>query len=72
MNEVLLASLIGLATTSSATAGTAIGLYYPLSMRSFACILAFAAGALISALAINLAYHGAVHLHQIGFSHRLS
>ena len=53
-------------------AGTAIGLYCPLSKRSLACILAFAAGALISALAIDLAYHGAVHLHHIGFSHRLS
>jgi zinc transporter ZupT len=72
MNEILLASLIGLATTSSAMAGTAIGLYYPLSKRSLACILAFAAGALISALAIDLAYHGAVHLHHAGFSHRSS
>jgi zinc transporter ZupT len=72
MNEVLLASLIGLATTSSATLGTAIGLYCPLSKRSLACVLAFAAGALISALAIDLAYHGAVRLHHIGFSHRLS
>ena len=72
MNEILLASLIGLATTSSAMAGTAIGLYCPLSKRSLACILAFAAGALISALAIDLAYHGAVHLHHSGFSHRSS
>ena len=72
MTEILLASLIGLFTTSSAMAGTAIGLYCPLSKRSLACILAFAAGALISALAIDLAYHGAVHLHHIGFSHRLS
>ena len=39
MNEILLASLIGLATTSSAMAGTAIGLYCPLSKRSLACIL---------------------------------
>jgi hypothetical protein len=69
MNEILVVSLIGLATTSSAMAGTAIGLYYPLSKRSLACILAFAAGALISALAIDLAYHGAVHLHHAGFSH---
>ena len=72
MNEILLASLIGLATTSSAMAGTAIGLYCPLSKRSLACILAFAAGALISALAIDLAYHGAIHLHHAGFSQRSS
>ena len=72
MNEVLIVSLVGLATTSSAMAGTAIGLYWPLSKRSLACILAFAAGALISALAIDLAYHGAVHLHHAGFSQRSS
>jgi len=72
MNEVLLASLVGLATTSSAMAGSAIGLYWPLSKRSLACILAFAAGALISALAIDLAYEGAVHLRHIGFSRGLS
>jgi zinc transporter ZupT len=72
MNEILLASLIGLAATSSAMAGAAIGLYYPISKRSLACILAFAAGALISALAIDLAYHGAVHLHHMGFSQHSS
>jgi zinc transporter ZupT len=72
MNEILVVSLIGLATTSSAMAGTAIGLYCSLSKRSLACILAFAAGALISALAIDLAYQGAVHLHHAGFSHRFS
>jgi len=46
MNEIVLASLIGLATTSSAMAGAAIGLYYPISKQSLACIIAFAAGAL--------------------------
>ena len=61
MNEILLASLIGLATTSSAMAGIAIGLYCPLSKRSRACILAFAAGASISALAIDLAYPANSH-----------
>jgi zinc transporter ZupT len=70
MNEILVVSLLGLATTSSAIAGAAIGLYYPISKRSLACILAFAAGALISALAIDLAYQGAVHLHHAGFSQR--
>lgn len=72
MNEILIVSLIGLATTSSVMAGTAIGLYWPLSKRSLARFLAFAAGALISALAIDLAYQGAVHLHHAGFSHRSS
>jgi zinc transporter ZupT len=70
MNDILIVSLVGLATTSSAMAGTAIGLYWSLSKRTLACILAFAAGALISALAIDLAYHGAVDLHHAGFSHR--
>jgi len=68
MNELLIVALVGLATTSSAMAGTAIELYWPLSKHSLACILAFAAGALISALAIDLAFHGAVHLHYAGFS----
>src|ERR1700757_1027323 len=72
MNETLVVSLLGLATTSSAMAGAAIGLYYPISKRSLACILAFAAGALISALAIDLAYQGAVHLYHNGFSQQLS
>ncbi|HXX41973.1 MAG TPA: cyclic nucleotide-binding domain-containing protein, partial [Chthoniobacterales bacterium] len=49
-------------------AGAAIGLYCPISKRALSCILAFAAGSLISALAIDLAYHGAVHLHHNGFS----
>jgi zinc transporter ZupT len=68
MTEIVIVALVGLATTSSAMAGAAIGLYCPLSKRSLACILAFAAGALISALAIDLAYQGAVHLHHAGFS----
>jgi hypothetical protein len=72
MNEILLASFIGLATTSSAMVGTAIRLDYPLSKHALAGTLAFAAGALISALAIDLAYHGAVHLHLAGFSDRSS
>lgn len=72
MNEVFIVSLVGLATTSSAMAGTAIGLYCPLSKRSLGCILAFAAGALISALAIDLAYEGAVHMRHIGFSRGFS
>jgi zinc transporter ZupT len=72
MKEVFIVSLFGWATTSSAMAGTAVGLYSPLSKRSLGCILAFAAGALISALAIDLAYEGAVHLRHIGFSRGLS
>jgi CRP-like cAMP-binding protein len=38
------------------------------SERILACILAFAAGALISALAIELGYEGAETLHHLGFA----
>ncbi len=65
--EIALVSLLGLGTTSSVMAGAAVGLYVPFSKRLLACILAFSAGALISALAIDLAYQGAETLHQRGF-----
>jgi len=68
--EVAVVSLLGLGTTSSAIGGAAIGLYLPLPKRMLACILAFSAGALISALAIELAYQGAQDLHHYGFSTR--
>jgi zinc transporter ZupT len=68
MKEVILASLLGLATTSSAMIGVALGLYVPISKRLLGCILAFASGGLISALAIELAFHGAVQLHHLDFS----
>jgi CRP-like cAMP-binding protein len=50
--------------------GAAIGLYVPFSKRPLACLLAFAAGALISALAIELAYESAQSLHHKGFNAR--
>ena len=59
--------LVGLLTTSSSLIGAAIGLYAPLSKRVLACVLAFAAGSLISALAIELAFKGAMELHHQGF-----
>src|SRR5438132_206692 len=65
--ELITVIFIGLATTSSSIVGAAIGLYVPLSRRFLSCILAFAAGALISALAIDLAYKGALDLHLQGF-----
>ena len=68
--EVAIVSLLGLGTTSAAIGGAAIGLYLPLSKRLLACILAFAAGALISALAIELAYEGAQDLYHQGFTTR--
>jgi CRP-like cAMP-binding protein len=63
-----MASLLGLATTSSSLLGAVIGLYLPFSKRPLACLLAFAAGSLISALAIELAFESAQSLHQQGFN----
>jgi CRP-like cAMP-binding protein len=63
-------SLLGLATTSSSMLGAVIGLYLAISKRLLACLLAFAAGSLISALAIELAYEGALSLHHQGFDAR--
>jgi len=68
MRDLLLVSLLGLATTSSSMLGVAIGLYVPLPRGLLAGTLAFAAGALISALAIELAFKGALELHHQGFS----
>src|SRR3984893_13618940 len=68
--ELAMASLLGLGTTSSSLLGAAIGLYVPFTKRPLACLLAFAAGALISALAIELAYEGALDLHHQGFDTR--
>jgi zinc transporter ZupT len=66
--ELAMASLLGLGTTSSSLLGAAIGLYVPFSKRPLACLLAFAAGSLIFALAIELAFQGAQSLHQQGFN----
>jgi CRP-like cAMP-binding protein len=67
LREIVIVSLLGLLTTSSSIFGAALGLYVPLSKRMLACVLAFAAGALISGLAIELAFEGAEELHQGGF-----
>jgi zinc transporter ZupT len=64
---LLFAAALGLGTTSSCMLGAAIGLYCPLSKRVLACVLAFAAGALISALAIELAFQSVQELHHRGF-----
>lgn len=66
--EVAVVSLLGLGTTSSSIGGAAIGLYLTLSKRVLASVLAFSAGALVSALAIELAYQGAQDLHQHALS----
>ncbi len=61
---------VGLATTSSTMAGVVLGLYAHFSKRVLASILAFAAGALIGALAIDLAFVGAEDLARLHFSAR--
>jgi CRP-like cAMP-binding protein len=66
--ELGMASLLGLGTTSSSLVGAALGLYVRFSKRVLACVLAFAAGALISALAIELGYNGAEVLRHRGFT----
>jgi hypothetical protein len=68
LTELFAVLLVGLATTSSSMVGAAIGLYAPLSRRVLACILAFAAGSLLSALAIELVFKGAKELHHLGFN----
>ena len=69
-HQLAIVALLGLATTASSLLGAAIGLYVPISKRPLACLLAFAAGALISALAIELAYEGALSLHRQGYDAR--
>jgi len=59
-------ALLGLATTSSVMLGTAVGLYIPISKKVLAGVLAFAAGSLIAALAIELAFEGARDLIRHG------
>ena len=58
--------LLGLFTTSSVMLGAALGLYLNFSRRFLACILAFAAGSLIAALAIDLGFDSARELEQHG------
>lgn len=59
---------MGLLTTSSSLLGAAAGLYFPISKRVLACLLAFAAGTLISALAIDLGFAGTEELQRNGLS----
>src|SRR5260370_19828594 len=56
--ELGIVALIGLVTTSSCILGVAVGLYAPLSKPALCCVLAFADGALIGALAIEPASEG--------------
>jgi CRP-like cAMP-binding protein len=64
--DAALAGLLGLVTTSSVMIGAALGLYLNFSKRFLASILAFAAGSLIAALAIELGFEGAEELARHG------
>jgi len=66
--ELGVAAVLGFGTTSSLIVGATLGLYVQFSKRILACILAFAAGALISALAIELGYEGTQMLLHSGFT----
>jgi len=68
--DIVMVSLLGFAATCSNMLGAALGLYFPLPKRVLSCVLAFAAGSLISALAIELAYQGAEELHTGGIGIR--
>ncbi|MGQ0741547.1 MAG: cyclic nucleotide-binding domain-containing protein [Alphaproteobacteria bacterium] len=65
--ELAAVALVGFFTTASSLLGAAIGLYVAFPRRALAAILAFAAGALISALAIELAFAGAEELRRQAF-----
>ncbi len=67
ISELAAVALLGLFTTSSNLFGAALGLYLRIPKRILAAILAFAAGSLISALAIELAYESAQQLHHQAF-----
>src|SRR6201986_1937254 len=68
--EVVSVALLGLVTTSSVMLGAALGLYVPFPKKVLAGMLAFAAGSLIAALAIELGFEGAYDLGRHGASVR--
>lgn len=69
--DIAAASALGLVTTSSSLVGAGLGLYVRVPKRLLAAILAFAAGSLISALAIELAFENAQHLRDRAFGTHL-
>lgn len=68
LQTIFLTGLVGLFTTSAVVIGATLGLYVPLPKKVLACVLAFAAGILISSLGIELAFLGARELHERGFA----
>ena len=68
LTEIAAVALLGLATTSSVMLGAVLGLYVPFPKKVLAGVLAFAAGSLIAALAIELGFEGASDLIRHGAS----
>src|SRR6266852_4429990 len=66
LSDVVSVALLGLATTSSVMLGAVLGLYIPFPKKVLAGILAFAAGSLIAALAIEFGFEGAHELVRQG------
>lgn len=66
ISDIVQVGLLGLLTTSSVIIGAALGLYVNFSRKLLACVLAFAAGSLIAALAIELGFEGAHALARHG------
>jgi CRP-like cAMP-binding protein len=66
LSDIVSVALLGLFTTSSVMLGAALGLYLSFPKKLLAGILAFAAGALIAALAIDLAFEAARDLTRHG------
>jgi len=65
--DIVIVALLGFIASGSYLIGLGFGLYMPLSKRLLGAILAFASGALICALAIELAFNTALELHREGF-----
>ena len=70
LTDIMAVALLGLATTSSVMLGAVLGLYLPFPKKVLAGVLAFAAGSLIAALAIELGFEGAYDLVRHGASVR--
>jgi CRP-like cAMP-binding protein len=68
VQTILAVALVGLFTTSAVIMGATLGLFVPVSRKALACILGFASGVLISAIGIELTFHGAQELHHKGFA----
>lgn len=70
--DLFAVGLLGFITTASVLVGAYVGLFFTLPEKLLSTILAFAAGSLIAALAIELSFEGAVALEHHGFSMRMS